>query len=232
MAEVVRINQDTWRVEDGNVRFYLLCGKERAALVDSGRDTPDARQIAEGLTDLPLLLINTHADMDHISGNGAFDEFYMSPAEEENYRSRGGSGTILPVREGDRIDLGGRVLRVIDQPGHTPGSIALLDERDRVLISGDSVQNGRIFLFGRFRNVPLYIESLKHVLEYAGEFDEIYAMHGSVPVGPELIPKLIEGAGRILRGEAEGERVNEFGNEVMLYRFPFAEFLCELTLGK
>ena len=75
MAECIQINEKTWRIEDGGVRFLLLCGTEKAALIDTGMNTPDARQIAEGLTDLPLILINTHADPDHISGNAAFDTF-------------------------------------------------------------------------------------------------------------------------------------------------------------
>lgn len=33
MAEVIRINEKTWRIEDGGVRFLLLCGKEKAALL-------------------------------------------------------------------------------------------------------------------------------------------------------------------------------------------------------
>ena len=72
MAEIIKINDKTWRIEDGMVRFYLLCGDEKAALVDTGMNVPEARTIAEGLTDLPIILINTHADPDHISGNGAF----------------------------------------------------------------------------------------------------------------------------------------------------------------
>ena len=86
MAEVIKINENTYRVEDGGVRFYIFCGTEKAALIDSGMNTPDARQIAEGVTKLPLILINTHADRDHVSGNDAFESFYMSPAEEGNYR--------------------------------------------------------------------------------------------------------------------------------------------------
>ncbi|MBQ2041504.1 MAG: MBL fold metallo-hydrolase, partial [Lachnospiraceae bacterium] len=113
MADIIRINDDTWRMEDNGVRFFLFCGTEKAALIDTGMNSPDARSIAEGLTDLPLILINTHADPDHISGNGAFEEFYMSPAEEDNYRAHGGRGRLIPVREGDVIDLGGRPLRII-----------------------------------------------------------------------------------------------------------------------
>ncbi len=227
MAEIIKINDTTWRFEDDGVRFFLLCGSEKAALVDTGMNTPNAREMAEGLTDLPIVLINTHADPDHISGNSAFDEFYMSPAEEDNYRHNGGKGTIIPVKEGDVIELGGRALRIIDIPGHTPGSIAILDEKYRVLISGDSVEDGNVFMFGTYRNIDIYIESLRHLAKYNGCYDEVYAMHGSIPVKPDIVDKLIEGAEQIRRGEAAGQKVNVFGNDILLYKFPYAGFLYE-----
>lgn len=222
----IKINDCTWRFEDDGVRFFLLCGKGKAALVDTGMNTANARKMAEELTDLPLILINTHADRDHISGNGAFDEIYMSPAEEDNYRENAGAGTIIPVKDGDVIDLGDRPLRIIDNPGHTPGSIAILDEKYRVLIAGDSVQDGKIFMFGKYRDIDTYIDSLKNLSKYDGLYDEIYPMHGSIPVKPDLIGKLIEGAEQIRDGDAEGRIVDLFGNEVMLYEFPYAGFLC------
>ena len=229
MAETIRINDTTWRIEDGDVRFFLFCGTEKAALIDTGMNVPDARSIAEGLTDLPLILINTHADPDHISGNAAFDEFYMSPKEEDNYRERGGNGKLIPVTEGDVIDLGDRPLHIIDIPGHTPGSIAILDEKNRVLISGDSVQDGRIFMFGKFRDIGTYIESLKHLSAYDGQYDEIYPMHGTFPVKPDLINDLLKGAQDIQNGLVSGKTVELFGNSVCLYKFDYAAFLCEMT---
>ena len=228
MAECIQINEKTWRIEDGHVRFLLLCGTEKAALVDTGMTTKDARQIAEKLTDLPLILINTHADPDHIAGNPAFDTFYMSPAEEENYRAKGGAGNFIPIREGDVIDLGGRPLRIFDIPGHTLGSIAILDEKNRVLISGDSVQDGNIFMFGKFRNLDLFMESMRHLRKYDGLYDEIYPMHGSFPVKPELIPQLLEGAQQIKAGTASYTPESRFGMDIALYRFPYAGFLCDL----
>lgn len=44
--------------------------------------------------------------------------------------------------DGDRVDLGGRELTVLHLPGHTPGSIALLEERTGTLYSGDVVYDG------------------------------------------------------------------------------------------
>ena len=221
--QVTRMNDNTWKIDDGDVRFYLFCGTEKAALIDSGMNTPNAKKIAEGLTDLEIILINTHADRDHISGNGAFDKVYMNPAEVYPDRDK-----IIPVHEGDVIDLGDRPLKIIDIPGHTNGSIAILDERNRILVSGDSVQNSKIFMFGERRNISLYIESLKHLKEYDGLYDDVYPMHGTMPEKPELIDKLIEGATSIRDGMAEGTPVNIFGNDVCLYMFPYAGFLCDM----
>lgn len=106
----------------------------------------------------------------------------MSPAEEDNYRHNGGKGNLIPVKEGDIIDLGDRPLRIIDIPGHTPGSIAILDEKYRVLISGDSVEDGNVFMFGQYRIIDDYIDSLRHLAKYDGQYDEVYAMHGSISI--------------------------------------------------
>ena len=227
MAEIIKVNDDTWRFEDDGVRFFLFAGTKKAALIDSGMKVPDARKLAEGLTDLPLILVNTHADPDHISGNAAFEEVYMSPEEEDNYRANGGQGKINPVREGDVIDLGDRPLRIIDIPGHTPGSIAIIDEKNRIMIGGDSVEDGNVFMFGERRNIDRYIESMKHLLEFTDSFDTIYAMHGSFPVKNDLIEKLIEGAQLIKDGKADGSAVDVFGTTVLLYKFPYAGFLCD-----
>ncbi|WP_433270152.1 MBL fold metallo-hydrolase [Micromonospora vinacea] len=45
---------------------------------------------------------------------------------------------------GDRIDLGVRALTVLHLPGHTPGSIALLEERTGTLYSGDIIYEGAL----------------------------------------------------------------------------------------
>lgn len=232
MADIIQIDDTTWRIEDGGVRFFLLTGTKKALLIDSGMNTVNAKQIAEGITKLPIILLNTHADPDHISGNGSFDYCYMHPEEEDNYRIHGGAGNILPVKDNDIIDLGIRPLRIVFIPGHTPGSIAVLDIKNRVLISGDSIQDGNIFMFNERRNLPLYVESLKKLSKYTDEFDTIYPSHGSFPVYPELIEKLIEGSEQIINGTANGKIVDIFGTPVMLYKFSYAGFLCDIPESK
>lgn len=225
--EIIKIDENTYRIEDGFVRFFLLEGKEKALLIDTGMTTANAKEIAESITSLPLELINTHADPDHVGGNKGFEKFYMNAAEEINFRNQGNNcGSIVPVKEDDIIDLGDRPLKIIDIPGHTPGSIGIVDMNNRILIGGDSVQDGDIFMFGPMRNINKYIQSMKHLLDYQNNFDVIYPSHGSFPVQKNLIEKLIEGAENIINKNAKGNLIDMHGNKVMLFKFDFAGFLC------
>ena len=227
-CEIIPINENSWRIEDRGVRCFLLTGSEKALLIDSGRELHTARDIAESLTDLPVMLLNTHADGDHTGSNEQFESFYMHPDEEAHFRRGGRGGTIIPVREGDILDLGGRELRIIDLPGHTTGSIAVLDVGNRVLISGDPVQeHGRIFMFGAHRNMENYIRSLEHLETFTAEFDEIWPSHADIPISPALIRKLHDGALDVLDGKVAGSPVEVHGNQVIAYDLGFCTLLCD-----
>ena len=228
MAEVIRINDNSWRIDEGFVRYFLLEGKDFALMVDSGASSPDAKKIAEGLTDLPVKLINTHSDPDHISGNEAFESFWMHPADEAYYREKGGKRELLPVKDGDVIDLGGRPVEVIHVPGHTPGSIALLDVNNAVLLSGDSVQSSNIYMFGPRRNIKDFVRSLEKLRGMKGRFREVWGGHGDFPSEPDLTDRLIEGACSIIEGRAAGVETERMGIKIMHYVFPYAGFYCDV----
>ena len=226
--EIIKINEGTWRIEDGGVRFFLLAGEKKALLIDSGMQVHNAKEIAEGLVDLPIELLNTHADRDHVGSNDEFDSFYMNPAEASNYYNTNKmTGTIIPVTDGDIIDLGGRELEIITLPGHTPGSIAVLDKNNRVLISGDPIQDGDIFMFGVQREIHAYLLSLEKLKKQKNRFDTIYPSHGTFPVGTELIDALQEGARRVLAGEIQGTDREFFGTKIKRYDVGVAGFLCD-----
>lgn len=228
MQEIIKLNENTWRIEDGGVRFFLLEGRNEALLIDTGMNAPDAKETAQKITELPVRLLNTHADPDHISGNEAFVEFYMHEKEAENYYSHKKEGRITPVSDGDIIDLGERKLKIIELFGHTQGSIAVLDIESKTLFGGDSIQDGRIFMFGERRNMKKYIESLESLWNnHKDEFDTVYPSHGTIPVGTELIPKLIDAAKKIYADEVVGVKTDFMGREITVYDFGFAGFLCD-----
>ena len=226
--QIIQINPNTWRIEDGGVRFFLLTGTEKALLIDSGMMVNNAKEIAESLTDLPVSLLNTHADRDHIGSNEQFESFYIHPAEEPLYRSSGKEGRIIPIKDGDTINLGNREMKIIDLPGHTPGSIAVLDVAARVLISGDPIQrNGRIFMFGPHRNMNMYIESLEQLEKRKPEFDEIWPSHADIPIDTDTIKMLHDGAQDILAGKVTGNPEEMFGNKIVAYDLGFCTILCD-----
>lgn len=228
-----KILTDTWKIEDRGVRMFVLAGKEKALLVDSGMTGLDARAEAERVTNLPVELFNTHADPDHISGNRAFDSFYMHPAEAFLYhKMHHGTGKIIPVYEGDVLELGERKLEVLHVPGHTPGSVTLLDPLNRILIGGDPIQeDGDIFMFGMHRDMESYVLGLKHLWERSEEFDSIYPSHAKLPVAKDVIPKLIDGAEKILRGELAGEPKEFHGKTILSYDIGVDRLLCDMENG-
>ncbi len=228
--EIRKIDERTWQFEDGGVRFFLLAGDKKALLIDSGMTVHDAREAAESVTELPVELLTTHADPDHIGSVHEFGEFYMHPSEAVNfYKSQGREGRFVPVYDGDRIDLGGRELEIIHVPGHTPGSITVLDIRDRVIYGGDPVQDGSIFMFGPQREMHAYLAGMKMLgkMRDEGRLDLVYPSHGTCPVTSDIIPKLELAASRILSGELTGDIVEFHGNRIRRIDAGAAVFLCD-----
>jgi glyoxylase-like metal-dependent hydrolase (beta-lactamase superfamily II) len=134
---------------------------------------------------------------------------------------------VKPLWEGDRIDLGGRSFKVILLPGHTPGSITLLDAENRALFSGDSVQAGTIYMFGPGRNLKAYIASMIKLAAISKQFDAVYPSHGPIPVSRDILDGLILGAKRVLNGEIEGVKAERADISAKVYDVGVAKFLYE-----
>ena len=224
-----RLKERRHELQYSGVRIFVLEGTERAMVVDTGMTGLDIRTLAGGLTHLPLFLVNTHADMDHVAGNGVFDSFYMHPAEAAVYHHGPiCTGKIIPVYEGTVFDLGNRPVKVLHIPGHTPGSISLLDVGHRSLIGGDPIQeDGGIYMFGPYRDMEAYVLGLEHVWEFEAEYDSIYPSHAKMPVNKNIIPKLIEGAKAILAGTVEGVPGEMHGHPILTYDIGVSRFFCD-----
>lgn len=231
MADIIKINDTTWRIENGFVRMFLLAGDERALLIDTGATCPEAKQLAESLTDKPVMLINTHGDGDHLSGNGAFAEFMMHPADHANCRvgERFPESRLLPVNDGDILDLGGRILEMIAIPGHTAGSIAILDAAARTLYAGDSVQDGHVFMFGAHRRPAEFAASLEKLAAAKHRFDIIRPAHGTPEIPAGYVDKVAAAWAKVLAGEITPAEEQLHGNTVLTYEAGDCGFYCNKT---
>jgi glyoxylase-like metal-dependent hydrolase (beta-lactamase superfamily II) len=147
--------------------LYLLFGKDRALLLDTGagglkiRPAVDAA-IAQWLAEhrrasIPLVVAHTHGHGDHRMGDDEFrdrpDTVVVGLKPEEVAAFFG--ITPWPTRI-VTFDLGGRVLDVIPTPGHQPAHIMIFDRKDRLLLSGDTLYPGRLYvpanMFADFRD--------------------------------------------------------------------------------
>lgn len=207
MDHIVKIAEHFWMIEENDVRSFLLEGEHRTMLVDTGFGTLRIREMAAGLTDLPIFLVNTHTDGDHTGCNREFETVYMHPAEMEHYKNALPEGcsmeAVRPLWEGDTIDLGCWKFEVILTPGHTPGSIMLLEREKRMLISGDTIQDGEIYMFGAGRNMEAFQCSLEKMTGMSDAFDTIWPSHGSYPLAPDIIPGILKGARELMEGKLQ-----------------------------
>lgn len=230
MAEqIIQIDENTWRLEDGFVRFFLLKGAKEALLIDSGVGSPDAKAIAESLTNLPVKLINTHGDGDHTSGNSGFSSYMIHPADYKNYAMADHYPGCTPVsiQDGEVIDLGDRPLEILFTPGHTYGSISVLDVQNRVLYPGDTVQDDNVFLFGPTRAPELYADSLKKLAELSHRYDKVFPCHGTPCLDADAVQKVLEDWNGVLSHRIAPVVQEVFGFKAAVCKGSFCGFFCE-----
>lgn len=65
---------------------YLICGTERALLVDTGFGYEGLKETVDSLTKLPIVVVNTHGHVDHIGGNHLFREIWFHEADKEIFK--------------------------------------------------------------------------------------------------------------------------------------------------
>ena len=113
---------------------------------------------------------------------------------------------FLPVQDGDTFDLGGRTLQVIHVPGHTPGSIVLLDVERRWLFSGDMVcDEGVLLNFPESCSVQTFKDSMLKLKSLSDQWDTIYPAHHIKPIDNSFIDEYIACAEEVLSGQVTEE---------------------------
>lgn len=67
------------------------------------------------------------------------------------------------LAEGDVIDLGDRRFSVLHLPGHSPGSIGLLDEADGLFLSGDAIYDDDLVDDVPGASIPDYLATMERL---------------------------------------------------------------------
>jgi glyoxylase-like metal-dependent hydrolase (beta-lactamase superfamily II) len=120
--------------------------KFEAIIIDPGFETrKELEQITDYIYENSLkirLIVNTHGHLDHISGNDLVQKKYECPicihSRDAHFLGRlNEKYRIIHLKDGDFLDFGKDLLKVISTPGHTPGGISLVGEN--VVFTGDTL---------------------------------------------------------------------------------------------
>jgi hydroxyacylglutathione hydrolase len=119
---------------------------------------------------------------------------------------------MIPLKDGQLFDLGGRRIEVIYTPGHTAGEICLLDKENRMLFTGDN-DNELVWLHIR-GTLPLevYLLSLEKLNKRANEFDMLYPGHGNA-IDKNFISEQIACVKSILDGTCVSKDYDSFAGK-------------------
>ena len=186
------------------VHCFLVEGRDKALLIDTMTGLRGLPAFVATLTDLPVEVALTHGHMDHAGGVFEFGRCYIHPAAipmldghtlptrvgyvrgqlppgeapEASAFVPDGPVEFVPLKAGDKLDLGGRALEVLHVPGHTRGSLCYLDTASGDFFAGDACNNNTLLMMDVSATIEEYLEALLALKERQGEIRRFYLFHG------------------------------------------------------
>lgn len=241
---VEKIDTETYAISEykhwEQVHSYLLVGKEKALLIDSGLGVANIHKIVKKLITLPIVLITTHVHWDHIGGHGLFGDKGVHQEEERWINGKFPltqaqviqnllrktclfptefnvqeytvyQGSVaFTYQDGDKIDLGSRNVEVIHTPGHSPGHCCFFDRERGYLFSGDLIYKGKLDAFYPTTDPDQFWKSVQKV--NALPIEQIYPGHFDMNIDAKMIAEIDKAFSQLSAsdGLCTGSGIHEF----------------------
>ena len=247
-ATIHKINDYVTCINDGWISVcYVVCGKEKACVIDTVKGHENLKDIVRTITDLPLVVVNTHGHIDHIYGNSFFEKAYIHAddveihdrafaqkqaatkeqvdqfgATEEYYKWYISCGPcpLEFTKPGDVFDLGGITLEVVNLRGHTKGSIGLLDKKGGLFFSGDALNIELWMQLPDSTSLREMQETLRNLEPYRPFIKELHTGHNVEKIDPSMIDQIIECVDDLYENGGENdEMMNWFMGKSPAHRF-------------
>jgi glyoxylase-like metal-dependent hydrolase (beta-lactamase superfamily II) len=235
--EVYRIRPGVFAIYEPHqfeeVISYLILGDKKAVLFDTGMGISDIQKTVQGLTSLPVMVINSHTHNDHVGDNWRFRDinvlaggvkFSRENAKGSNADARAELAPSalcgeLPagfdakayatrpfhishwLHDGEKIDLGGRVITVVATPGHTPDAVSLLDAGNGLLFTGDTYYPGPIYLYRPETDLDAYVASMEKLVALAPRVKLVLPSHNVPVADPAELAKVLDGIKQVRAGK-------------------------------
>jgi glyoxylase-like metal-dependent hydrolase (beta-lactamase superfamily II) len=140
--------------------LFLIFGQSKVLMIDSGDGGIAISATVQGLiadwlaahgqASIELVVAHSHSHGDHIAGDSQLDQI---PSSTVVSKSQAQVASFFGITDWPNqiveYDLGGgRVIDVIPIPGHQAAHVAFYDRETAILITGDSLYPGRLYVFG------------------------------------------------------------------------------------
>jgi len=218
--KIKKLDDKTYMIMEYNKRssvyMYLLEGDKKAILIDSGFGTIPLDDICGKITDKPIDVVLTHGHADHIGSSGLFDRVFLHEADSNLYRENSQekwrrfftNEPLNPVKDqpeyfkGEPVfELGNRTISIIETPGHSKGSVCLLDAERKWLFTGDTCCKAHVLLQGENSGgIELYNKSVEKLLSYEKLYEVIWPGHHSFPVDKSILHQFFEATEGLMNG--------------------------------
>lgn len=168
---------------------YLLVDEntKECGIIDPGGDAKKLEATIRSLNANPKYILLTHGHFDHVGGvieliNTFNIPYYISEIDEKYMEKDDSVFGTLPkasgyLKEGDTIELGENIIKVLETPGHTKGGLCFLVNDE--LFTGDTLFQGSVgrsdFIGGDGMEL---IKSIKTKLLPLGDEIKVYPGHG------------------------------------------------------
>ncbi|MEP7382563.1 MAG: MBL fold metallo-hydrolase [Gemmatimonadota bacterium] len=123
------------------------------------------------------------------------------------------------VADGDTLDLGGRVLEILQVPGHTPDAVALLDRAHQLLWTGDTYYDGPVWLYVPETDLDAYERSIARLGALAPPRTRLLPAHNVATAEPARLGEMAHAIRAVREGTTKG--VSQGRNRIL---FPFEHF--------
>ncbi|MEM9057525.1 MAG: MBL fold metallo-hydrolase, partial [Pseudomonadota bacterium] len=186
---------------------YDHIGGNHAFATVLGRDLPYTLERTRGLP---------HAAVSEYASEGWLWKPTPAGFDPASYRIR--PFTIArTVTDGERIDLGGRVLEVLFTPGHAPDALCLLDRANGLLFSGDTFYLAPLYTHLDGSDSDAYRQSAARLAALAPALTLVMPGHNVTGIAPSYLVELEEAFAAIDDGsarfvETDGHREYAFGD--------------------
>lgn len=196
---------------------YLLNGSEHSLLIDTGLGICNIYDKIKKLTNKPVTTVATHIHWDHIGGHKYFPNFYAHedelnwlngrfPLTMEQIKGMVVDRCDLPegydvnkyeffqgtptrvLKDGDKINIGGRCIQVLHTPGHSPGHMCFWEKDRGYLFTGDLVYKDTLFAYYPSTDPEAYLASLEKVS--ALPVKRVFPAHHSLDIQSEILIRM------------------------------------------